>query len=232
MKKLIMTVVAAAFAVGAFAECSYNPPAEAEAASAWAYKWTFTGKTTKAVKTNCGGDQYVVRTPSSLKIQGYAFYCSPSCGDFEKLECDEVFWVTKPARKLFNKEDGGLTFEVANVIGKKGDKFETAGKLTLGDVYDLTFAGLGKYDKKNTRPSSIRGNFAGIAAAPTLLVGEASACGDPLSTVSTVWECCGCPTAEAGSVAFGKFKVKYAKKYAKKYAAGTLSDKFIPSWAR
>lgn len=232
MKKIVTTLAAAVLAVSAFAQCSYVAPAEQTTADAWAYKWTFTGKTTKAVSITCSGEKYVVRTPSSLKLQGYAFYCSPSCGDFEKLECDEVFWATKPFKQLFTKEDGGLNFEVANIIGKKGDKFETAGTLVLGDTYTLTFAGFGKYDKKNTRPSTIRGNFAGIAAAPSLTVGEATACSNPLSQVSTVWECCGCPTTEADSVAFGKFKVKYAKSYAKKYAAGTLSNKFLPSWAR
>lgn len=233
MKKIIVMTVAAIAAIGSYAACSYVPAKEAVVSdSAWAYKWKFTGKTTKATSAKCSQDNCVTRTPASLKIQGYTFYCNPQCGDFENLECDETFWVSKPSRQLFG-EGSGLTFEVANVIGKKGDKFEVYGTAQFDELYTLNFAGFGKYDRKNNRVSSIKGMFTGVAAAPVLTIGKASACTAADFATSKVWECCGCPTAEADSVAFGKFSAKYAKSYAKKYAKHTLKEtSVLPSWAR
>ena len=234
MKKLIIAAVVAAMGVSAFAACTYKPIKEvAKTAPAWAYKWKFSGKTTKAVTTTCArgtkGSAYITRTSTSLKIQGWSFYCEPNCGDFEAAEADEIFWQTKPFKTLL---DGGVTLEVANVIGKKGKNYEAFGVAEFKDLYTLYFAGFGKYDSKNERVSSIKGNFAGTAAAPALTAYNKANC-DYDTDVSKVWECCGCPTAEADSVAFGKWSVKYSKSYAKKYGNDKLDlSKVLPKWAR
>lgn len=235
MKKIMIMAVAAMAAIGSFAQCSFVPAEEAVKDAAWAYKWKFTGKTTKAVKARCAATAdgtLVTRTPTSLKIQGYTFYCNPQCGDFENLECDEVFWQSKPGRVLFG-DGSGLKFEVANIIGKKGDKFEVYGTAEFDGIYTLNFAGFGKYDRKNNRVSSIKGMFTGVAAAPSLVEGTESACSSTVDFLSKVWGCCGCPADDADSVAFGKFSVKYTKSYAKKYAKHTLKEtSILPSWAR
>ena len=230
MKKLIL--LAGVLAIGgAFAECAYIKPITPTTTDpAWAYKWKFTGKTTKAVDTTCSSKGYVTRTAAALKIQGWSLYCDPNCGDFEAAEADEFFWRTKPSKAILG---GGVTFEVANQIGKKGKNYEAAGLAVFTDkdgvtMYYLTFAGLGKYDTKKARVKSVSGNFAGIAAAPT---SNGTDCVD--GEKSKVWECCGCPTLDADSVAYGKWSVKYNKSIAKKYANGKLEAKHIyPKWAR
>lgn len=230
MKKLMIAAVAAIVAGGAFAECAYiKPVVVKDTDPAWAYKWTFTGKTTKAIATTCSKANYITRTSTSLKIQGWSLYCDPLCGDFEAAEATEIFWRTKPTKITL---DGGVTFEVANVIGKAGKNYEAFGVADFASdgtqLYTLYLAGFGTYDAKNDRVSSISGNFAGIASAPK---SADEKCED--GQVSKVWECCGCPTLEADSVAFGKWSIKYNKSMAKKYAAGEkdLYKKLYPSWA-
>ena len=228
MKKLIL--IAGVLAIGgAFAECAYIKPLTPTSSDpAWAYKWKFTGKTTKAVTSTC--EKKITRTGAALKIQGWSLYCDPECGDFEAAEAAEFFWQTKPYKAILG---GGVTFEVANQIGKKGKNYEAAGVAEFTDkdgaaLYTLTFAGLGKYDTKKARVKSVSGNFAGIAAAPA---SKGTDCED--GEKSKVWECCGCPTLDADSVAYGKWSVKYNKSIAKKYANGTLKAKHIyPKWAR
>ena len=234
MKKMI-AIAAVALAGAAFAECQYiEPVKDTPAEPAWAYKWKFSGKTTKAVKSSC--DDAITRTGTSLKIEGWSFYCDPECGDFEAMEADEYFWQTKPTKTLF-KKGSGVAFEVANVIGKKGKEFEAYGVAQFADEagnydYLLAVAGLGKYDAKKAYVKSIKGNFAGLAAAPALVTGKDTACTKAVSNVSLVWPCCGCPSEEAGSVAYGKWSIKYNKSWAKKAANGQLSQKLYPSWAR
>ena len=231
MKKLMIAAVAAASVGGAFAACSYIPPTpQPTAEKAWAYQWKFTGKTTKGVATKCNGVDMVTRSSASLKIQGWSFYCEPVCGDFESAEADEIFWSTKPEKALL---DGGITFELGNVIGKKGKDYETAGEAIFKNAYDLVFAGIGKYDSKNARVSSVKGNFAGTAVAPSLKLGKDTDCIAAPTLVSKVWECCGCPTLDADTVAYGKWSVKYNKSNAKKYGEGKLDmAKVLPKWAR
>ena len=233
MKKLIIVAAAAAMGISAFGACSYIPPTPSKVGDpAWAYKWKFSGKTTKAVEVKCSrqAGTFVTRTSTSLKIQGWSFYCDPLCGDFEAAQADEIFWSTKPEKVLF--DEAGVTLEVANVIGKKGKNYEAAGAAVFDDLYAVTFAGFGKYDAKNERVSSIKGNFAGFAAAPSLSKYNKANCNYE-TPVSKVWECCGCPTADADSVAFGKWSVKYSKSYAKKYGNGKLDlNKVLPKWAR
>ena len=235
MKKLIL--LAGVFAIGgAFATCQYIPKTPSNSKdSAWAYKWKFTGKTTKAVKSNCTG-QPITRSSASLKIQGWTLYCEPSCEDFEDTtKAQEVFWQTKPYKTGLVAE---VTFEVANIIGKKGKNYEAAGQAVFMDntgakqLYSLTFAGFGKFDRKEqgtSRVKSVSGNFAGVAAAPS--TDEKSDC--KVGALSKVWTCCECPILDADSVAYGKWSVKYNKSISKKYANGKLQDKHIlPKWAR
>ena len=232
MKKIIALAAVAAVS-GAFAACQYVAPVVPTTESAWAYKWKFSGKTTKAVKSNCS--DALTRTGTSLKIEGYSFYCEPECGDFEAMEADEYFWQKKPAKVLF-AQGSGVAFEVANVIGKKGKEFEAAGNGKFADkdniyVYDIMLAGLGKYDSKKAHVKSVKGNFAGVAAAPQLTSYNKGNCGYD-SNVSLVWPCCGCPSEKADSVAYGKWSVKFNKSWAKKAAAGKLDSKIYPKWAR
>ena len=234
----MLAAVAAVAVSGAFAACQYIPPTPKPLDSqAWAYKWKFSGKTTKAIKTTCkyGAGDFITRKSTSLKLEGWSLYCEPNCGDFEAAEATEFFWQTKPSKVLL---DGGVELVVANVIGKKGADYEAAGALTVADVanvtaYHLGFAGLGKYDTKNARVKSIKGNFAGVAAAPQMKNGKDTDCSTAPTVISKVWECCGCPTADADSVAYGKWSVKYNKSMAKKYANGKLAAKdVLPKWAR
>ena len=231
MKKLMIAAIAAATIGGAFADCAYIPKKdEVRETKNWAYQWKFTGKTTKGVKATCGEQEYVTRSSASLKIQGWSFYCDAVCGDFESGDATEIFWSTKPEKAIL---DGGITFEIGNVIGKKGKDYEAAGVANFGK-YGLAFAGIGKYDTKNTRVSSIKGNFAGWATAPSLKLGKDTDCLTAQTLPSMVWQCCGCPTLEADSVAYGKWSVKFNKSWAKKVATwdADTAKKLLPSWAR
>ena len=198
-----------------------------------------------------------VRVPASLKIQGYTAYCDVACltgkdNSFEVnlIECQEVFWQTKPEKASLA---GGVEFEVANIIGKKAKQFEVMGvakfvgyldekyaldngKMTKGNSnheikYDLVFAGLGKYDTKNGRPSSASGNFAGKLKYPWYVKpGDCQYGG--------IWDCdlvtlIGDEDPVA-SVAFGKWNFKFNKKAAKKLHNNQASNIYgaakVPKW--
>ena len=234
-----MFALATAAMIGAVeAACQYIPvPDPVKTEEAWAYQWKFSGKTTEAANAKCSvsGSDVVIRVPASLKIEGWSFYCEPQCGDFEAMKADEIFWMTKPEKAIL---DGGIELEIANVIGKKAKEYEAAGIAAFtdanGDQFDLFFAGLGKYDLKNMKPTSIKGNFAGTRSAPQL-VQDNGRCVAPGLATAAVWPCddCSCPTETPDSVAYGKWSVKFNKGKAKKYAAGTLdATKLLPSWAR
>ena len=242
----MIAAVAAVVAAGAFAACNYNdPPTQPKT---WAYTWKFTGKTTDGVLTkgtkgkagNCnmgtpataGG---AIRAPASLKIQGYTAYCDVTCGsdDFEVLaECQEVFWQTKPHKVSLS---GGVTTEVSNIIGKKAKQFEAAGTATFTEfinagtveegTYVLAYAGLGKYDLKNNRVSSVSGNFAGVLDQPHYIT--ADVCGN-----AGYWDCETTVLVCAGpSVAFGKWSAKYQSSASKKFLKkGTLPK--VPNWVK
>lgn len=236
MKKVMFALATAALVGAVEAACQYLPvPAPTPTEAAWAYQWKFSGKTTKADVAKCNGGDVVIRVPASLKIEGWSFYCDPACGDFEAMQADEIFWMTKPEKAIL---DGGIDIEVANVIGKKAKEYEAAGladfTTAAGDQFALIFAGLGKYDAKNLKPTSIKGNFAGTRTAPQL-VQDNGRCVAPGLATAAVWPCddCSCPTETPYSVAYGKWSVKFNKGKAKKYAAGTLdATKLLPSWAR
>ena len=237
MKKLMIAAIAAASVGAVFAECGYDEK-ETPKDKAWAYQWKFSGKTTKAVGFECDCGNVVTRASASLKIQGWSLYCDPNCGDFEAMKADEVFWQTKPGKVAFIIEESGVTFEVANVIGKKAKDYEAAGTAKFVGIdgktaYTLTFAGLGKYDVKNERVSSIKGNFAGTAAAPCLGgTYDKKTCKYGATTISKVWACDDlCPTTDADSVAYGKWSVKFNKGNAKKYGEKKLTVKKVaPNW--
>ena len=243
MKKMMTGVVAlCAMFVGvgtAFGACEYVKPD-----TGWVYKWKFSGKTTygtssksKVAAGMCGypGGTCVVRCPASLKIEGYTWVCSPGCGSegFEMFsEVNEVFWCKKPVKASFA---GGIATEVCNIIGKKADKCEVAGTANFtefckgdvpGGIYEFTYAGIGKYDKKKSRVKSASGNFAGVLKNPVVI--------ENCSGVPTgVWECGSLALLcdEKPSVVYGKWSVKYQKSASKKYFSKGQLPK-CPSWVK
>ena len=254
----MIAAVAAIVAGGAFANCGRGTPGNPASCSVqdWVYTWKFSGKTTEGVKVKgsdatedlCGrgtpaGDDVYVRVPASLKIQGYVAYCDVSCGSemFEVIAAEnEFFWQTKPEKIVL---DGGLNLEVSNVIGKKKKQYEVAGTAeftgyyTATDpvTYQLTLAGLGKYDKKNDRVSSASGNFAGTLVQFPWYVSN-SVC-----KPAGAWTCCTFDFIDPQvvgalpSVAYGKWSVKYNKKLSKKLQGNNGLDavvKATPKWAR
>lgn len=237
MKKLMIAAAVAAVGMGAFAADACSPVTKT---SAWVYQWKFSGKTTwgnKDVGTigtlNCVPvtGQCTYRVKTSLKIQGYTFACDvASCSDDELglggvnfPEVNEVFWQTKPWKdSLF----GGVTVELANIIGKNKKQAEVAGTAeftpaaSLKSTYDLVFAGFGKFDTKNKRVKSASGNFAGFLSQPV----APKFCID-----AGVWDCTTLQlVCEAPSVAFGKWSMKFKKSAAKKYA--NQKGLKYPSW--
>ena len=246
MKKLMIAALAVASIAGAYAACT--PGKDPVIEDAWVYTWKFTGKTTTGVLVsytinpsgNCkpgggGVEMCAIRVPTSLNIQGYTYKCLPCCGGFTELADDgEVFWTTKPQKELFEVTNAkklfteGLTIDFGHVIGKKAKDFELKGQFAAatsdsGENYDFTFAGLGKYDLKNTRFSSVSGNFAGEKVNPHYLkyVAELGGCPD-----ADYWVCDG--TAYAGAptdptVAYGSWSAKLNSAASKKFLkSGTL----------
>ena len=223
-----MIAAAAVAMVGStFAACQYVAPD-----TAWVYKWKFTGKTTKGTQPKqvkvttglcgyTGGGQTAtgctVRTPASLKIEGYTWVCTPGCGSeaFEQFaEVNEIFWQKKPFKAAMA---GGVSAEISNIIGKSAKQFETAGVASFTEnventTYTLTYAGLGKYDQKNSRVKSVSGNFAGILSQPWYISNKDC-------VPAGYWDCATlslvCPGG--ATVAYGKWCAKYNKSASKKY---------------
>ena len=245
MKKLMIAAALAAVVGGAFAACKPGDPDPIE--DAWVYTWKFSGKTTTGVLVsytinpsgNCkpgggGTEACAIRVPSALNIQGYTYKCLPCCGEFTGLADDgEVFWTTKPQKELFEVTNAkklfteGLTIDFGHVIGKKAKDFELKGQFAAatsdsGENYDFTFAGLGKYDLKNTRFSSVSGNFAGEKINPHYLKYIAGVgCPD-----ADYWVCDGSDYAGAPTdptVAYGSWSAKLNSAASKKFLKnGTL----------
>lgn len=227
MKKLMTMMGCALMAASAIAGACGEPIVED---TGWVYKWTFTGKTTKpaeakaaAAASLCGEapDTCAVRIPTKLRIKGYTWICSPGCGDqfSEFTEVNEIFWSTKPEKDSFA---GGLANELFHIIGTSAKQAELAGGAELtGSAmrYEFSYAGLGRYDVKNSRLKTAKGNFAGYAYHENCLT-------------SAVWNCdphtlnCG---ENPATVAFGKFKVKFMKKASKKYASVGVIPSY-PKW--
>jgi hypothetical protein len=242
MKKLMIAALAVASIAGAYAACT--PGKDPVIEDAWVYTWKFTGKTTTGVMIsytikpsgNCnpgkgGTFGCAIRVPSSLSIQGYTYKCLPCCGGFTELAADgEVFWTTKPQKELFNVTNKkflfteGLVIDWGHVIGKKAKDFELKGQFTgttsdSSEKYDFTFAGLGKYDLKNQRFSSVSGNFAGEKVNPHDL--KTKGCPD-----ADYWLCDGSDYAGAptdATVAYGSWSAKLNSAASKKFLkSGTL----------
>jgi hypothetical protein len=153
---------------------------------------------------------------------------------------NEVFWQKKPFKASIA---GGISTEISHIIGKNAKQVEIAGSATFDTfinggtldegVYTLMYAGIGKYDAKNGRISSVSGNFAGILNQTPYI--SSTYCG-----YAGFWDCstlglvCGGP-----SVVFGKWNVKYQPTLTKKYlnVKGSVNDgenavfKKAPSWA-
>jgi len=245
MKKIMIAAAVAAVGLGAFAaNCA---PDQQVKDTAWVYQWKFTGKTAagnkaaaKANTSACApteGGKCTYRVKSSLKIQGYTIACSPEpCADdslgFESqfVEANEVFWMTKPYKASFA---GGVTTEVAHIIGKSKKQVEIGGVADLtenveGSEYVLTYAGFGKYDLKNKRVKSAKGNFAGFLSQPWAYNLKKDLC-----IQAGYWDCT-TPTllvCEGPSIAYGKWSVKFKKSASKKYAKNGTNPK-IPSWVK
>lgn len=239
MKKIMMIAIAAIAAMNVHAgTCSPVPVQD----TAWVYQWKFTGKTTtgknaaSAGSACFAGDACTYRIPTSLKIQGYTYACSPAaCADasigFETVftECNEVFWMTKPYKASFA---GGLVNEICHIIGKNKKKAEIQGvaKLTEnaeGSVFDFTYAGMGKYDLNNKRLTSASGNFAGKLSQPWAYNPKKGLCAK-----AGFWRCDTLNLeCEGPSVVYGKWSVKYVKAASKKYLKSGTRAK-TPSWVQ
>ena len=241
MKKIIIAAIVAATGFSAIGSaCMPEPTPDV----AWVYKWSFkgkttTGKSTKIAASACSpSDDCTIRIPSSLKIQGYTYACSPSpCEDgslgFKTAfaEVTEVFWLIKPYKSSFA---GGVVSEVVNLIGKKKKQVELGGVTKLTDVdtftdWNLTFAGLGKYSsKKGGYITSVKGNFAGYASSSQYV--------NPKSCTvlpAGVWECdtLSLICDETPTVCYGKWSVKYKKNASKKYNKTGKGVK-LPRWVK
>ncbi len=241
-------MIAALVAVGsAFGACEYVTPD-----TAWVYKWKFSGKTTYGTKpaavqaaasgvcgykpgtgtTDTGACDKSVRTPASLKIEGYTWYCKPICGSatFEEFaEVNEIFWMKKPYKAAMA---GGVATDISNIIGKKATKFEAFGVATFDtfvnagatklQTYTLGYAGLGKYDLKNSRVKCVKGNFAGYANTGVVLSADTCLAG--------FWDCATLTLKCGPTVAFGKWSAKFKKSASKKYLKGGKLPK-VAKWA-
>lgn len=241
MKKLMIAAAMVASAVSAFGYC--GDPDQPDVTSRQVYTYKFTGKTTKGVWGKAAGnlcgdptEACVQRIPTKMKIQGWVALCDTKCStiiDTMAAPAAKAFWMTKPYKGDIADAATGLT--LLNVIGKKPSKAEAAGVFTgtvkfaenvewaLGD--GLTYAGLGKYNKKNGTYSKISGNFAGQPVA-SWYVGK----GECAQT--SVWDCetlsMDCDN-KPNTVAFGKVTIKYSSSATKKFYKGKTPK--TPSYA-
>lgn len=238
MKKIMIAAAVAAMGAAAFgANCT---PTVVTKDTAWVYQWKFTGKTTAGNKAAAKGNTSICaptagaactyRAKASLKIQGYTYMCSPGCGSdaFETFaEQLEVFYMTKPWKASLA---GGVSTELSHIIGSNKKQYEAAGVAEFtenveGVSYELVYAGLGKYDLKNDRVSSVSGNFAGVASQAWAYNLKKDLC------IKAGWWDCTTKTlvCDGATVAFGKFSAKYKKSASNKYAKNGTSVK-LPSW--
>jgi len=247
MKKIMIAAAVAALGAAAFADCAPNP-------DVWVYTWKFTGKTTTgkpateaAVNpcqpngnngTSTCGKAY--RVPASLKIQGYTYacpakYCSDgdNAGDslgFETAftEPNEVFYMTKPYKASFF---GGVTTEIAHIIGKSKKQAEIMGLASLTEdveysTFELVYAGFGKINSSK-RVTSASGNFAGTLSQPWA-IGKKN--GKDYCDPAGYWSCESITTLLCGpSIAYGKWSAKYNSSASKKFKKDGTTVK-MPNW--
>jgi hypothetical protein len=239
MKKLMLVAAIAATTV-AFGECKDGPTASSDAA---VYVWQFKGKTSTAVKVTetygggCvdgGTTGCAIRVPGSLVITAYSYICDYYCESFDSLlgGSPTQFFASKPWKSTIYNTDKGdtapFTIDVAHVIGKAASQYELEGVAKfafthasdLAEVFDLTFAGYGAYNKKTGIVTSVSGNFAGKQTPPRYdgkITKDSAAC-----PPADYWDCQTLVLAGKAndpSVAYGTWSVKYNAAYSKKLAA-------------
>ena len=210
------------------------------------YQWQFKGKTgtgvivnaTKQVKeggsscvdpTVTPGTAEVVRVPGSLALVGYSYLCDAECSTIQSGLMNPTkaqYYSTAPLKSLivpYRGQNFVKTIEIANVIGKNKSQYELAGtaefvfpSTDIGQVYSLTFAGFGTYDKKNQRVSSVSGNFAGTQTVPRY----PKAYNGVRCPGAGYWDCCSLyyvlGSEGAPSVAYGTWSMKYNAAASKK----------------
>ena len=210
------------------------------------YGWQFKGKTgtgvlvsaTKATKeggSSCTdpvttpGTAEVIRVPGSLALVGYSYLCDAECSTVQSGLMNPTkaqFYAVKPLKSLVTPYRGKnfiTTIDVANVIGKSATQYELAGEADfvfpaedIGQEYVLRFAGFGSYDKKNQRPASVSGSFAGTQTVPRY----PKKFGGTRCPGAGYWDCCSltyAPNSEgAPSVAYGNWAMKYNATASKK----------------
>ena len=245
MKKLMIAAAVLAVA-GAQAACLDAPGTPDVAAPADVYVWQFTGKTSTAVliknTTSTGGgcvdvvtstDACAIRIPGTLAITAYTYICDDECWQFDTLLANSPvqYLATKPWKSATYNTGSEWTINVAHVVGKAKNQYELEGTVKfpftnasdLQEVFELTFAGFGVYDKKNGRMTSVNGNFAGTQTPPRYNgVVKVDAQTTLACPPADYWNCQTLDFARAPedpSVAFGNWNVRYNATYSKKLAA-------------
>lgn len=251
MKKIMIAAAVAAMGVAAFADCAPNP-------EVWVYNWKFTGKTTTGKpataaavnpcqptgNTQASGCEKAYRVPASLKIQGYTYACPAKyCSDGDKAgdslgfetaftEPNEVFYMTKPYKASFW---GGVTTEIAHIIGKNKKQAEIQGIASLTEnvensTFTLVYAGFGKINASK-RVTSVSGNFAGTLSQPWIV--GTSGTGSKKQYYcfpAGYWSCESISTLLCGpSIAYGKWSAKYNSTGSKKFKKDGTTVK-MPNW--
>ena len=177
----------------------------------------------------------VIRVPGSLAIVAYSYHCDTECTGLTVSAGDLVtptkaqYYATAPFKSTIVPYRGKTfitAIDVAHVIGKAKNQFELGGTAQfkfddasdLAQTYDITFAGFGAYDKNNGRFTSVSGNFAGKQTPPKYM-GKVT--GLPNCPSADYWDCTTLTfagDAEAPSVAYGTWSVKYNAAAARKLA--------------
>ena len=213
------------------------------------YAWQFKGKTGTGVIVNATketkeggsscvdgsvtpGTAEVIRIPGSLALVGYSYLCDAECYTVQTGLMNPTkaqFYSVKPLKSLIAPYRGQnfiQTIDVANVIGKSKSQYELAGTASfvfpstdIGQTYDLRFAGFGSYDKKNQRPSSVCGSFAGTQTVPRY----PKAYNGTRCPGAGYWDCCTLlyvvGSEGSPSVAYGTWSMKYNAAASKKVSA-------------
>ncbi len=232
MKKLMLVAAIAAVA-GAQAACLDGPTTTTSSAAA-VYVWQFKGKTSTAVKvseTTGGGcvdtstTACAIRVPGSLAIQAYSYICDYYCESFDSLIAGSPtqYLATKPWKSLVYENSGLFTIDVAHVVGKSATQYELEGTVKfpftnaadLNEVFELTFAGYGTFQKNTGLVTAVSGNFAGTQTPPRYN----GKIGDLACPPADYWDCqtlllAGAPNDS--SVAFGTWSVRYNAAYSRK----------------
>ena len=247
MKKLMIAAAAVAMIGAAQAEgtaCTIAPtPADAAV-----FVWKFQGKTTAGVAAesiigatacNLGTPEVcAIRVPAALAIQGYTYICENCCEAYtedgwKNQFATGTFFLAKPFKSSLEvNTDSKAT---GHIIGKKASQYELFGNLIVKSLdpevkYDLTFAGLGTWNKSKVLPTAVSGNFAGTAEAPYFI----GYIGKQLVCINADWWLCGsysyAQKPDAKSVAYGAWSMRYNSTASKNYKKGITIA--LPAWVR